>query len=197
MKIHVFGLGAIGSNLLVQLARQFPDFEFVGVDFDKVEDRNLATQQYFQEHVGLYKADAMRIVLQRYIRKPKYYPNKLKVTNTTPISSNFEDQLLVDCFDNTESRKLLRLFDSVTQSYDLNILHIGFSPQFTAEAIWNKNYSVPNDVDTKAVDICTQQDALSFIQFVVSLTTLTISEWIQTKEKKDFIVTGKHRVRWI
>lgn len=184
--ITVYGLGAIGSNLLVQLAKQYPDFEFRGVDFDKVEERNIRTQAYFLEHVGAFKADAMRVILARYLRKPKYTPIKQKITEKVKVDSSTD--LIIDCFDNTESRKLLCYGE---------ILHVGFSPFYTAECIWNENYEVPNNVDKNKADICSMNDAVPFIHFVVNAALLNISDWIETGSKKNFLVTGKSKLKWL
>lgn len=189
MKITIFGLGAIGSNLLVQLAKQFPDYEFEGVDFDKVEERNLRTQAYFIEHVNLHKADAMRVILSRYLRKPKYTPNRGKITDRDKIVVA-PGNIGIDCFDNTASRKIL----SQTKG---DLLHIGFSPFYTAECIWNEEYEVPNDVDPRQADICSMHDAVGFIHFVVNAAVLNISHYLAQREKKNFIITGKNRIKWL
>jgi hypothetical protein len=187
MVIGVYGLGAIGSNVLVQLAKQFPDIEFHGIDFDKIEDRNIRTQAYFLEHVGLPKADAMRVVLSRYLRKPNYKPFKLKIERPEQIGKH---DLTLDCFDNTMSRELFKHVQG-------NVLHIGFSPEYSAECIWNERYDVPNDVDPAKNDICSMTDAVGFIHFVVNAAVLNISQFLVTKKKQDFLVTGKNRIKWL
>jgi molybdopterin/thiamine biosynthesis adenylyltransferase len=185
--IAVYGLGAIGSNLLVQLAKQHPEIEFHGIDFDKIEDRNIRTQAYFLEHVGLPKVDAMRVVLSRYLRKPKYKPFNLKIDRPEKVG---RQDLILDCFDNSDSRDLFKHVKG-------DVLHIGFSPLYSAECIWNERYDVPNDVDPTKNDICSMSDAVPFIHYVVNLAALNISSWIAGGPKRDFLVTGKHRVRWL
>ena len=189
-QILVYGLGAIGSNLLVQMSKQYPDYKFSGIDFDKVEERNIRTQAYFLEQVGMAKADAMRIILARYNRKPNYTPVKRKVTESPGPAIKMVD-LAIDCFDNTESRRYL------AACRNGNVLHIGFSPDYTAECIWNEDYDVPNDVDAVRADICSMGDAVPFIHFVVNAALLNISNWIETGNKSNFIVTGKGRIQWL
>lgn len=187
-RIGIYGLGAIGSNLLVQLAKQFPEIEFHGIDFDKVEDRNVRTQAYFLEHVGLHKSDAMRVVLSRYLRKLKYSPFKTRITSPDQIGIA---DLIIDCFDNSESRAFFKPLKAK------NVLHVGFSPKYTAECIWNENYDVPGDVDPTGADICSMTDAVSFIHFVVNAVVLNISAWMETGRKQDFLVTHKNRIKWL
>lgn len=189
MKIKVCGLGAIGSNLLVQLVKQFPDFEYEGIDFDKIEERNLRTQAYFVDQVNQPKAQAMRAILSRFVRKPKYEPKVLRVESMIPPPD--KDTLVIDCFDNSKSRKLL------TPKGDYNIIHTGFSPFYSAEFMWNKDYSVPGDVDSRAGDICSMIDAVSFIHFFVNLTVMNISEFLFNKKRSNFIVLHKTNIRYL
>jgi hypothetical protein len=183
MKIIVYGLGAIGSNLIVQLAKQYPDFEYVGVDFDKVEERNLRTQAYFIDHVVMPKAQAIRVILQRFMKKPRYEAKLLKIIPEMGVINNIgADTYCFDCFDNTASRKLL------TPHGDYPIIHLGFSPFYTAEFKWNKDYEVPNDVDPHAGDICSMTDAVSFINMFVNLAVMKFSEFLSDNTKKNFIL---------
>lgn len=62
--IAIAGLGGLGSNVAYALAR-------IGVghlhliDFDVVDITNLNRQQYFMEHIGMYKTDALKSLLLR------------------------------------------------------------------------------------------------------------------------------------
>lgn len=197
MKITVFGLGAIGSNLLVQLSKQHPEYEFYGVDFDKIEERNIRTQAYFLEQVGMLKADAMRVILSRYNRKPRYTPFRERVITHSPIDFGYRHTgLSIDCFDNTVGRKILKEKHKKGEITG-ELLHIGFSPDYTAECIWNEDYDVPNDIDAARADICSMGDAVPFIHFVVNAALLNISNWIETGKKRNFIVTGKGKIQWL
>ena len=189
MKIKMFGLGAIGANLLLSLTRQFPDYDYEGIDFDTVEDKNTKTQPYFIEHVGMLKAIAMRVLLTRYNQKIKYTPNTKKLVSRPTMET---DCLYIDAFDNTESRKLLHTPDEKTLF--LPSIHVGFSPSFTAECLWDEKYDPPNDVDVSQADICTQQEALSFIQLVVARASMTIGQYLNEGAKENWIITGKNKI---
>ena len=185
--IAIYGLGAIGSNLLSQLAKQYPDFEFHGIDFDKIEERNIRTQAYFLEHIGLFKSDALRIVLGRFIRRPNYRPFRMKIERPETIG---QADLIIDCFDNTKSRELFKNVKG-------DVLHIGFSPEYSAECVWNERYSVPGDVDPSKNDICSMTDAVGFIHFVVNAAVLNISSFLANGTKRDFLVTNKNKMVWL
>jgi molybdopterin/thiamine biosynthesis adenylyltransferase len=190
MQVIIYGLGTIGSNLFVQLIRQFPDWKYTGVDFDKVEDRNLRVQAYFKEHVKAAKASALASIGARYVYNLKYLPLvfKVEIPLTPEISYEY---LYIDCFDNTASRKLLNVKNGA------NILHLGFSPLYAAECIWDEKYDPPNDISSALPDICQMTDAIGFIHFFLGAVTMVISEWAETRVKKSFIITNKNKMVWI
>jgi len=189
MRITVFGLGTIGSNLLIQLVRQYPDFEYVGIDYDKVEERNLRIQAYFKEQVNQPKTRAIQTVAQRYVRKFKYTARNEKIDHR--ITRPEDNELFIDCFDNTESRRYLTL----PGKHD--ILHLGFSPAYTAEFVWNESYTVPGAVDPNLPDICALHDAIPFVHFFINAALLQISEFIESGHRKNFLVTKKTKLTYL
>jgi len=64
MTVGIAGLGGLGSNAAVSLARAGIG-KLVLIDFDRVELSNLNRQAYFLEHVGMYKTEATRDIIQR------------------------------------------------------------------------------------------------------------------------------------
>lgn len=189
MTFVIFGLGAVGSNLLLNLAKLYSSSEFIGVDYDKVEDRNVATQVYFQNQIGMPKVNAMQIILNLKVRKIKYTPMNTKILSPSDplIESIFKDTLWVDCFDNSASRKLL---EGV-----INCLHIGFSPTYTAEIIWGEAYTAPKDVDPKELDICEMLAAIPFVNYVVSMATFTIQNFIESGRRDQWLILNKYELR--
>lgn len=193
-RIIVFGLGAIGSNLTTQLIKKYPDINITGVDFDKVEDRNVGPQAYFNQHVGHLKALAMKSVLSTQNRKFNYTPHPYKIESVDDVTLLFGEEsiLMIDCFDNTESRNIF-----MKMPKDLKILHVGFSPAMTAEVIWQNKYDVPGDVDSNLGDICEMTEAVSFINYVVSFASLVIGEFLDTGVRRSFLITNKFKIQEI
>ena len=195
--IIVFGLGAIGSNIMVQLHKRYPDANFIGVDYDKVEDRNIKTQAYFQEHKGKPKAAVMPTILARKDSVVKYTAINKKISSKQDIDdilitlekTNPSGKLIViDAFDNTEARQLLRDY------YRPNVVHVGFSPQYTAEIFWQKDYVVPGEI-VGTFDICELDAAVFFIHFIVNFAALKISEYLDNGTMENFIITDKTKIR--
>ena len=191
-RIIVCGLGAMGSNVLYQLSRMYPDIEYVGVDFDRIEPRNLATQVYFKEQVNLQKAVAMLSILARNGAKNYKIVNS-KVESVDAINklvTNPANTVVLDCFDNVESRTLVK-------AADCESFHMGFSTHYTAELKWKDTYVVPDKVNPNDADICTLRDAAAFISFVANFGVMQISEFIETGVRKNHIVTKKYDIKQV
>ena len=62
--VGIAGLGGLGSNAAVSLARAGVG-RLVLVDFDKVEESNLTRQYYFRDQVGRLKTEAIKENIER------------------------------------------------------------------------------------------------------------------------------------
>lgn len=62
--VAVCGLGGLGSNIALHLARAGVGHIHL-IDFDKVDISNLNRQQYFPDQLGRYKADALTETLKK------------------------------------------------------------------------------------------------------------------------------------
>jgi hypothetical protein len=197
MKILICGAGALGSNLAALLACDLKgEHEITVLDMDSVEERNVqaGTQFYTRDQIGLPKVEALQYNIY------KWFEREIKITNyylepdtvglilnpEAPISITelgfYPYDLVIDCFDNYEARKLLQ--DNMpTES---SLLHIGFSDQFTFSIEWAENYKVPTDI-TSGFDICTMQGAASFVKMVSSLGSLVVQDFINSNKKREFV----------
>lgn len=182
MKILIAGAGALGSNIAKHISADLKGkHEISIVDFDKVEKRNVqaGTQFYMPDQIGLYKVDALQFNIYKSLqRKVTIYPQKIQDLVT------WDFDLIVDCFDNHEARKWLQ--DRYVFPLRADILHVGFSDQFTFAIEWADNYKVPDDI-TSGMDICEMEGASSFVNMVASLASLTAQEFINNKKKQEFL----------
>ena len=89
-KVAVAGLGGLGSNVAVSLAR-------IGVghlhliDFDRVDVTNLNRQQYFMRQIGRYKTDAL----------------KEELLEINPYLDIREEEIVCEAFDDPECKAML------------------------------------------------------------------------------------------
>ena len=104
--VAVCGLGGLGSNIAISLARAGVGKLHV-IDFDKVDISNLNRQQYFPEQLGMYKSDALYDTLKRiapycYIRK-----DCVKITEGNIPQLLADDEIIVEAFDRAEQKAML------------------------------------------------------------------------------------------
>jgi molybdopterin-synthase adenylyltransferase len=105
MKILFCGGGALGSHALF-LARDL-QHELAVIDFDRVETKNLASQWFVKQMVGKNKATALKMqLLNFYDVKLQDYTVKLTMLNVETILG--EAGLVIECFDNAESRQVVQ-----------------------------------------------------------------------------------------
>src|SRR3954471_18260574 len=135
-RIVVCGAGAVGSNLVDNLARQGAENLCV-IDRDRVEEHNVSTQVWGIEDVGAFKAEALRnLVFRATGAEIEAVPKELKEGNARKLLSGAD--LVVDGFDNSASR---RLVTEHCAGAGLPCLHVGLNADY-AEVIWNESYRV-------------------------------------------------------
>lgn len=105
-KIGIAGLGGLGSNAAVFLARMGVG-GLILVDFDVVEPSNLNRQQYFLEHLGLPKVHAMQALLQKInpFIEVTVHNTRLDASNTPAVFQPAE--VIIECFDLAEAKVML------------------------------------------------------------------------------------------
>ena len=104
--VAVCGLGGLGSNIAISLARAGVGKLHI-IDFDKVDISNLNRQQYFPEQLGMYKSDALYDTLKRiapycYIRK-----DCVKITEDNIPQLLADDEIIVEAFDRADQKAML------------------------------------------------------------------------------------------
>lgn len=105
-RVAIAGLGGLGSNVAFALAR-------IGVghlhliDFDRVDLTNLNRQQYFLEHVGMYKTEALRSELLRINPYLDIRTDCLRVTEENLTDLFSQDDIICEAFDVPEAKATL------------------------------------------------------------------------------------------
>ena len=104
--VAICGLGGLGSNIAVSLARAGVG-RLILTDFDKVDISNLHRQQYKATQIGLYKTEALAANLQEIA------PYVTVVTHTARIDEYNLEALLCDAdiiceaFDQADAKAML------------------------------------------------------------------------------------------
>lgn len=183
MKIIILGIGGLGSHLCENLvADNRGQWDITVMDFDKVEERNLrGTQKYVFDQLGQLKTEALQYTLYRTFEKEIKVITQRLIEGNVDLLSEFD--LVIDTFDNFESRKLVQNYCT---SHNLEVIHIGFNPVFTFSIEFGNNYKVPTDI-ISPIDICEAVGASSFITMVSSVGSLVIQDFLKTGTRREFV----------
>ena len=102
-KVCILGLGGLGSNVAVLLARSGIGYLKL-IDFDVVEVSNLNRQQYRISHIGIKKTEAIKSILKEINPFVEVETLDIKVDREN-ISSIVEDiEIVVEAFDVAETK---------------------------------------------------------------------------------------------
>ena len=104
--VAIAGLGGLGSNVAYSLTR-------IGVghlhliDFDVVDVTNLNRQQYFMEHVGMYKTEALKSLLMKINPYIEIKTDCVRVTEDNIKELFCDNDIVCEAFDNPDAKALL------------------------------------------------------------------------------------------
>jgi molybdopterin/thiamine biosynthesis adenylyltransferase len=153
------------------------------IDRDRIEERNLSTQPYYRSDIGAFKAKILANNLYRAIgTKVEAEAKELTAMNVAQLLK--ESQLIVDVFDNSISRQIVKDYADQT---GIPCIHAGLSSDY-AEVIWNDVYRVPSDVND---DVCDYSLARNLVMLTVAVTCEAIVSFIATNEQRHFTITLK------
>ena len=105
-KVCILGLGGLGSNVAVLLARAG-----IGslklVDFDIVEANNLNRQQYRISHIGMKKTEAIKTIIKEINPFVEIETLDIKVDRENIYSIVGNIEIVVEAFDRAETKVML------------------------------------------------------------------------------------------
>ena len=105
-RVAVAGLGGLGSNIALMLARAGVGTLHL-IDFDEVDLSNLNRQQYFISHLGMYKTDAIKEEISRINPYINVITDCVKVTDDNIDSLFKDDSVICEAFDNPDCKAML------------------------------------------------------------------------------------------
>lgn len=105
-KVAVAGLGGIGSNTAVSLARSGIGHIHL-VDFDSVDLTNLNRQAYTIEHLGQLKTEALKDLLLNINPYLNITTETVKVTEENAVKIFGEFPIVCEAFDNPDNKAML------------------------------------------------------------------------------------------
>ena len=180
--VTICGAGALGANITETLARSgYGNLKVI--DSDRIEERNLSTQPYHRADVGSHKAKILTNSLYRAVgTSVKANIKRLTETNVRSLLKN--TSLVIDAFDNSQSRKVLKDY---CLAQDIPCMHAGLAAEY-AEIIWNGDYRVPSDAND---DICDYPLARNLVMLTVAIACESATRFVTTGKTQSYTLTWK------
>jgi sulfur carrier protein ThiS adenylyltransferase len=104
--IGIAGLGGLGSNVAVALARVGAG-KLIITDFDVVEESNLSRQHYFLDQIGRAKVEATAENISRINPDTKIQMHRVRLTPENIPMIFAEADVVAECFDLAEQKQML------------------------------------------------------------------------------------------
>lgn len=176
------GVGALGSHAAMLLRNC--DANLVAIDFDRVERKNVLSQFHAQGAVGKNKVVALQQLLQFLFGvKIGTVPHKLTSLNASEILG--ASDLILDCLDNGEARRIVQNF---ARERKIPCLHgaLAGGGQF-GRVIWDEDFAIDDEANAGAAT-CEDGDFLPFISIVSSYLAHAAQQFLATGKKLGFQV---------
>lgn len=104
--VAVCGLGGLGSNIAILLARAGIGKLYL-LDFDQVDLSNLNRQQYFIDQIGMYKTDALSQIIHGIAPYCEIHTETVKLTEKNIPELLKQESMICEAFDDPEAKAML------------------------------------------------------------------------------------------
>jgi molybdopterin/thiamine biosynthesis adenylyltransferase len=182
VRVVFCGVGALGSTAAV-LSRNL-DAELRFIDFDRVESKNLLAQAYVKQSVGKNKAEALKLQFSNfYSKKTEAFGVRLAAGNADTLLA--EGDLLVDCFDNIESRRLISDF---ARKKAKPLIHAALSGDGTFGLVrWDEHFA-PDAEDQAGQATCEGGEHLPIIGLISAALARAIQDFVTKGARQNFMI---------
>ena len=104
--VAVCGLGGLGSNIAIHLARAGVG-KLILIDFDRVDITNLHRQQYKADQIGMYKTEALRDNLREINPYIEFEAHTERITEENAVTLLSDADIICEAFDDAECKAML------------------------------------------------------------------------------------------
>ena len=137
--VAVCGLGGLGSNISIALARAGIG-KLILIDFDQVDVTNLHRQQYKAHQVGMYKTDAIQENLKEISPYVELEVRRVKVNEENVEELVGDADVVCEAFDKAEAKAML-----------VNAVLEKMSEKYLVSGSGMAGFDSPNRIRTKRV----------------------------------------------
>lgn len=189
MKFILCGCGAVGSRIAMELCHLRHDW--VLVDDDTVGKENIGTSAFWEEHVTMYKAQALAEMMWRKGKTQAVpYPKTLAPAGIKMLLRETPDVVVLDCFDNPRARLVI-------SSLVVPTLHVGVGQGYTGSVVWDSHWASPDvDYERGYNPVCTNQLGDDIIRFTSNVAVVSIKRYLGSGFKDSYyIINPDYAVR--
>lgn len=104
--VAVCGLGGLGSNISVALARMGIG-KLILIDYDRVDITNIHRQQYVPKQIGMYKTDALHDILSEIAPYVELEKHNVRIEESNARDLLNSACIVCEAFDTAESKAML------------------------------------------------------------------------------------------
>lgn len=185
-RIVWMGVGALGSTAAT-LCRSLKA-EHVFVDFDTVESKNLLAQAFTKQALGKNKASALAAqFLNFWGVKAEARPVRVTADNVTQLTTGAS--LVIDCFDNAESRRLLSKDCNMEKRVSVPLLHAALAGSGDFGLVrWDYRF-LADEEDKAGGATCEGGEFLPFIGLLSAALASVVQEFIEKGVNRDVMVS--------
>ncbi|SET63820.1 sulfur carrier protein ThiS adenylyltransferase ThiF [[Clostridium] polysaccharolyticum] len=137
--VAIAGLGGLGSNVAISLARTGVGYLHL-IDFDEVEPSNLNRQQYKIKHLGMPKTEALKQEIQEINPYVHVRTDNIRVDDNNIKILFLQDEIICECFDKPEAKAML-----------VNGILEHFPEKFMVAASGMAGYGDSNSIQTRKI----------------------------------------------
>jgi molybdopterin/thiamine biosynthesis adenylyltransferase len=181
-RIVIVGTGALGSHVAMFLRNAAA---IIVVDFDRIERKNILSQMHAQNAVGKSKAVALQQLMQFLFGiRVGAVPHRLTSLNAAEILGGVD--LVLDCLDNGESRRVIQNF---SRGRKIPCLHgaLAGGGQF-GRVIWDEDFLIDDELEIGAAT-CDNGEFLPFIAVVAANMAYAAHQFLGSGRKIGFQIT--------
>lgn len=187
--VVVVGVGALGSHVVMLLRNT--DTTLKVIDFDRVEQRNVASQFHGKPNVGKLKVLSLQQTMNfLFGTKATVYSSKLDVYNVHELLRSSD--MVLDCLDNGASRRIVQ--DYVREK-SIPCLHGALDAEGSfGRVVWDERFKIDNEPTTGAAT-CEDGAHLPFIAVTASYIAYAAQQFLKSGRKIGFEITPGGAIR--
>ena len=137
--VAVCGLGGLGSNIAIALARAGIG-RLILIDFDRVDITNLHRQQYKADQIGMYKTDALTLNLREIAPYIELETHTERITEENVAALLSGADIICEAFDDAECKAIFA-----------NTVLFEFSDKYLVAASGMAGMGATNSIKTRRI----------------------------------------------